>query len=284
MPHLPVTGSLSTMMAYLREGLLLAAFALPSHKALSASEPSPQLLAVPLAERPLLFEPPSANYPSPPPPPPPVAHIEATKSGTEELNVVARTRLTVALAKRGDRQLRVKLSSGFHAGGLVVVNPGGPTEERGTVQQVVPLTLNEPLRFAHGIGETIIELSSTAQHREQAADEQQVSHSASISALLTLHEQHSHPHHERPPAAPPRREPPLLANLTQITNVGSRYVRTHVGVEAAAALLLAGLLALGAAGCVVQAACGYSLCCLGRERKIQRLTSPRWVNGSSSYR
>ena len=37
----------------------------------------------------------------------------------------------------------------------------------------------------------------------------------------------------RPPPPPHERERPLLGNLTQITYQSSRYVRTHVGVEAA---------------------------------------------------
>ena len=78
-------------------------------------------------------------------------------------------------------------------------------------------------------------------------------------------------HRQRPPPAPPRlREKPLLGNLTAIASVSSRYVRTHVGVEAAAALLLAGLLTIIALGYICQAFVGYSLCCFSRGKSRER--------------
>ena len=54
------------------------------------------------------------------------------------------------------------------------------------------------------------------------------------------------------------------------------HIKTHVGVEAAVALLLVAALTLSAVGCVVRAFCGYSLCCLGRDRKDKvRTPTPR---------
>ena len=83
-------------------------------------------------------------------------------------------------------------------------------------------------------------------------------------------------HHTRPPPAPPRpREVPLLGNLTTIAAGGTRYVRTHVGLEAACALFFAALLSLLAVGYVVRAFCDYSLCCFSRGVKRAKLTSPR---------
>ena len=82
-------------------------------------------------------------------------------------------------------------------------------------------------------------------------------------------------HHRRPPSPPRPREVPLLGNLTMIAGRSSRYVRTHIGVEVACALLFAALLSLCALGCVVRAFCDYSLCCFFRGVKRAKLTSPR---------
>lgn len=59
----------------------------------------------------------------------------------------------------------------------------------------------------------------------------------------------------------------LLDDLTSLAGRGSSYVRTHIGVEAAGALLLAVLLSLCALSCIVNAFCGYSLCCFSRGRR-----------------
>lgn len=84
--------------------------------------------------------------------------------------------------------------------------------------------------------------------------------------------------HHRGPSPPPHpREVPLLGNLTVIAGRGSRYVRTHVGVEAACALLLAALLSLCSLGFVARAYCDYPLCTpiLSRGGKPAKITSPR---------
>jgi hypothetical protein len=79
----------------------------------------------------------------------------------------------------------------------------------------------------------------------------------------------------RGPPPPPRlRELPLLGNFTALAGLGTLYVRTHVGVEAACALLLAGLLSLCALGCVVSAFCDYSLCCFFRGAKKRPVRLP----------
>ena len=75
----------------------------------------------------------------------------------------------------------------------------------------------------------------------------------------------------RPPSPPVQRERPLLGNLTAIAGHSSRYVRTHVGVEAACALLLAALLSLCAVAMVARAFFDYSLCCFSRGAKPGRL-------------
>lgn len=70
--------------------------------------------------------------------------------------------------------------------------------------------------------------------------------------------------------SPPRREAPLLGNLTFIARSSSLYVRSHVGIEAATALVVAGILTLGALAYVAQSFAGYSLCCFSRGRKPPR--------------
>lgn len=85
-----------------------------------------------------------------------------------------------------------------------------------------------------------------------------------------------HQHHIRPPPPPPRpRERPLWGNIATLGDLGSVYVRSHVGLEAAAALLLAGLLSFWALCYVCSAFCGYSLCCLGRGKHSTAPRSPR---------
>ena len=82
-------------------------------------------------------------------------------------------------------------------------------------------------------------------------------------------------HRRRGPPPPPRPlEDPLLGDITTLSDRGSLYVRTHLGVEAAFALLLSALLSLCALGCVVRAFCDYSLCCFSRGPKRVRLVPP----------
>jgi hypothetical protein len=76
---------------------------------------------------------------------------------------------------------------------------------------------------------------------------------------------HRHRRQARPPPPPPRpRELPLWANITTLGDRSSAFVRSHVGLEAAAALLAAALLSLWGLCHVCSRACGYSLCCFGR--------------------
>jgi len=243
--------------------------------------------ALPLTERPLPEEPPfpSLTPPSPPPPPPPAmikASIEQQQGAPAPwlvgLAIDARTRLISSMAARGTRQLTVKLSSGFRAGALAVINPGGTTEERVTVLRPEPFLLTAALRYSHAIGETVVQLAPTESFLEdieeeagEQAGEGTAASSASsrLSALLALRDRRAHVRHHRPPSPPPHREAPLLANITQIADGSARFVRTHVGIEAAMALVLAALLSLCSLGCILATWCDYSLCCFSRRKSGQ---------------
>ena len=52
-------------------------------------------------------------------------------------------------------------------------------------------------------------------------------------------------------------------------------MRTHMGAEAACALILAALLSLCALGVIARAYCDYTLCCFSRGTKPAKLASPR---------
>ncbi len=238
-------------------------------------EPRRFVFPLPLTERPLLDERPlaSLDLPSPPPPPMSIEQQQLQHERVQSLSglaIDARTRLVSSMAAKGLNQLSVKLSAGFRAGSLIVLNPGGVTEEQLTLRRADPFLLASPLRYSHGMGETVVQLASTEDVDTVAASADSSSSSSSakrLSALLALRDRRAHVYH-RPPPPPPHREAPLLGNITELTDGSSRFVRTHMGIEAALALLLAAVLSLCALGCIVQAACDYSLCCFSRGRKI----------------
>ena len=223
---------------------------------------------LPLTERPLLDDAPSLIESSPPLPstfkrePLLQEPLAAEPPLLGELAIDGRTRLVKSLKARSSPTLSVQLASAFRPGALVVINPGGTNEEYATVLRPEPLTLTEPLRYTHGVGEAVVQLALAG------ADAKTQPVSSHFGALLALRDRRAHKRRLSPPAAPPIREKPLLANVTQITQVLNVYVRTHVGVEAAGALLLAALLTLCVAGCVLQTFCSYSLCCFSRTRAI----------------
>ena len=304
---------------------------------------APQSLAMlPLTERPDEDEPPSPPPPLPPyplPPPPPaavavesaVARMRLALSWTgpkpsvwEGLSIEARTRITLHIAPRGTRQLVLKLTDGFRVGALVVVNPGGATEERATVLSAAPslLVLSSGLASTHGVGETVVQLAP-AKALEEAASaacwppcgpgqrpadgpaQQPAVSTAATAAIATAEEmdgsavttptraqrlqlrlasaaaaRYPQLYAERPPAPPPAREAPLLGSLGQLSAGGERYVRVHVGVEAAAALLACALLVLCAVGCIVHAFLEYTLCCFSRGPRKERMIRPARGAGS----
>jgi hypothetical protein len=249
-------------------------------------EPKRFLFPLPLTERPLLDEPPLASLDQPSPPPPPISielliqqePLQQPKTervgSLSGLAIDARTRLITSMAPRGARPLSVKLATGFRAGSLIVVNPGGTTEEQLTLQRPDPFLLASSLRYSHGLGETVVQLAPFAGLEDAATADSSVwpgslsssNVSSRLGALFVLRDRRAHAR-LRPPAPPPHRQPPLLGNLTALADDSSRFVRTHLGIEAALALLLAAVLSCAAMGCILQAACDYSLCCFSRGRK-----------------
>jgi hypothetical protein len=266
--------------------LLLLAISLLTTRSVQQLEPKRFLFPLPLTERPLLDEPPLASLDQPSPPPPPISielliqqePLQQPKTervgSLSGLAIDARTRLITSMAPRGARQLSVKLATGFRAGSLIVVNPGGTTEEQLTLQRPDPFLLASSLRFSHGLGETVVQLAPFAGLEDAATADSSVwpgspsssNVSSRLGALFVLRDRRAHAR-LRPPAPPPHRQPPLLGNLTALADDSSRFVRTHLGIEAALALLLAAVLSCAAMGCILQAACDYSLCCFSRGRK-----------------
>ena len=230
-------------------------------------------LPLPLTERPLIDDPPTPPRVPSPPPPPPTVEQRAFGPLTTGVSIDARTRIVASMSRRGSRQLIVKLAAGFRAGAPVIINPGSATEERAIVLTPEPFVLTSALRYSHSIGETVVQLAQTEDVDRSAAN----ATSPRLAALFELRDRRARVYH-RPPNAPPHREAPLLANLTEIADGGSRFVRSHVGVEAAMALVLAAAMALCALGCILQAACDYSLCCFFRGRKGAQYT-PRELTG-----
>jgi hypothetical protein len=266
--------------------LLLMALSLLTTRSVQQLEPKRFLFPLPLTERPLLDEPPLASLDQPSPPPPPISielliqqePLQQPKTervgSLSGLAIDARTRLITSMAPRGARQLSVKLATGFRAGSLIVVNPGGTTEEQLTLQRPDPFLLASSLRYSHGLGETVVQLAPFAGLEDAATADSSVwpgslsssNVSSRLGALFVLRDRRAHAR-LRPPAPPPHRQPPLLGNLTALADDSSRFVRTHLGIEAALALLLAAVLSCAAMGCILQAACDYSLCCFSRGRK-----------------
>ena len=262
------------------------ALSLLTTRSVQQLEPKRFLFPLPLTERPLLDEPPLASLDQPSPPPPPISielliqqePLQQPKTervgSLSGLAIDARTRLITSMAPRGARQLSVKLATGFRAGSLIVVNPGGTTEEQLTLQRPDPFLLASSLRYSHGLGETVVQLAPYAGLEDAATADSSVwpgspsssNVSSRLGALFALRDRRAHAH-LRPPAPPPHREPPLLGNLTALADGSSRFVRTHLGIEAALALLLAAVLSCAAMGCILQAACDYSLCCFSRGRR-----------------
>ena len=86
---------------------------------------------LPLTEQPFEYEPlsPFLSPTEPRPPPPPDVSLNLAASALAGLSVEARTRIIADIAVLPSRTLTVKLASGFRAGAIIVINPGGATEE-----------------------------------------------------------------------------------------------------------------------------------------------------------
>jgi hypothetical protein len=163
---------------------------------------------------------------------------------------VARTRITGSMMEPGAVSLQVKLFAGFRSGHQVVINPGGDTEEHNTFLRP-PFVLAQPLRYQHGLGEVVIQLDKRI--------------SATASAPIAVET-----HHSWLTAAAGQKEPPLLGSLTDLNNRSEAFLQLHGrwGIEAAAALVAAAVLAIFAATCIVQVFCEYNPFCFLRRGKV----------------
>ena len=277
----------------------------------------PNIVALPLTEPETELDAPLPPWPEPPPPPPPREAMRTASREVEGLGwpdphntavvppsfaVVARTRLTTSAVEAGATALHVKMSSGFHSGGLVVINPGGPTEERNKfVRQ--PFVLASPLKHQHGLGEIVLMLApqstgftadvhtepslvkaaaprpawdTAVAHGEKPLLGRCV-HSLLVGRLGVARARRRHPHLSPDPSA---LDAPTLRSLSELQSTwrSKSFVRVHWGVEAAAGMLIALLLVLLVATCVVQSFCEYNpFCFLGRKgpREIRRARPPR---------
>ncbi len=212
------------------------------------------------------------GLPPPSPPPLPARHVSARLQSGRWL-IEARTRISGTPSERGSEALRVKMSGGFTPGAHVLINPGGTTEEEAMLLRP-PFVLAAPLRFAHFPGETVLQLGIASG-----------SEGAPTPIAVELLPQQPQPQETPKPQPPakspqqraleeaarllpaPRRERPLIGSISELRSLGANYVHHHVGIEAAAALLLVALLMLCAIEGVIGSFFQYSLCCFGRARK-----------------
>lgn len=195
--------------------------------------------------------------------PPPVEHtaVEHAAPVVPGLIINARTRITTAMAVRGTSEVAVGSCSGFQAGALVVLNPGGATEERIILRHPQPFVLETTMSYSHGPGEQIVQVAPPVILEDTTANAKNLSRISALLAFRGRHRKSPAPHWLSPDA-------PLLSNVSHISSMGTDFVMRRVGAEAAAALFVSGLLALCALGCIIQMTCEYSLCCLGRSTKV----------------
>lgn len=203
-------------------------------------------------------------------------------------SIAARTRITAMPAFIGATSLRVKMSSGFQTGARVRINPGGVTEEDHVLLVPSSFTLATPLRYMHGLGETVLQIgvpppvehaSVPVPSREAGAAQQLAapppppswSPAPTAAGGVGGEAEASAPQALPPPSPPPlpsprRGEPPLVGSLTKLLRSLTFYLHGHWGVEAAAAMLVVLVATLCMAGYIVQVFFDYSLCCLGRSK------------------
>ena len=61
-------------------------------------------------------------------------------------------------SKIGATRIAVKTQRGFETGNLVRINPGGATQEDNVIERFGSLIFAQPLRFAHKVGEVVLQL------------------------------------------------------------------------------------------------------------------------------
>ena len=189
-----------------------------------------------------------------------IANVSATAEPPRNLlaSIAARTRITTHPAEVGATSIHVKMASGFQAGARVRINPAGATEEDNVLTHADSFSLERPLRYMHGLGETVLQLGggaaiervrtsvSLANLPAEPQAEPQPLPQAKVPTTPTPVEVRSHAHTQASGLA--RRDPPLPGSVSELLSRASLYMRGRWGVEAAVlllAVLLASLLMAG---------------------------------------
>ena len=192
-----------------------------------------------------------------------IANISATAEPPRNLlaSIAARTRITTHPAEVGATSLHVKMASGFQAGARVRINPTGATEEDNVLTHADSFSLERPLRYMHGLGETVLQLgggvaiervrtsvslANLPAEPQAAQAELQPLPQAQVPTTPTPVEVHSHSHTQA--SGLTRRDPPLPGSVFELLSRASLYMRGRWGVEAAVlllAVLIASLLMAG---------------------------------------
>jgi len=209
-----------------------------------------------------------------------IANISATAEPPRNLlaSIAARTRITTHPAEVGATSIHVKMASGFQAGARVRINPSGATEEDNVLTHADSFSLERPLRYMHGLGETVLQLGGGAAIErvrtsvslanlpaEPQAAQAEPQPQVQAPTTPTPVEVHSHAHAQASGLA--RRDPPLPGSVSELLSRASLYMRGHWGVEAAVLLLGVLLASLLMAGYLMRVFFDYSLCCLWRSKK-----------------
>lgn len=189
-----------------------------------------------------------------------IANVSATAEPPRNLlaSIAARTRITTHPAKVGATSIHVKMASGFQAGARVRINPAGATEEDNVLMDADSFSLERPLRYMHGLGETVLQLGggaaiervrtsvSLANVPAEAPAQAEPQPLPQVQVPTPPVGVHSHAHTQASGLA--RRDPPLPGSVSGLFSRASLYMRGRWGLEAAVLLLVLLLASLLMAG------------------------------------
>ena len=193
-----------------------------------------------------------------------IANVSATAEPPRNLlaSIAARTRITTHPAEVGATSIHVKMASGFQAGARVRINPAGATEEDNVLTDADSFSLERPLRYMHGLGETVLQLGGGAAIERVRTSVSLANVPAEAQAVQAEPQPlpqaqvpttptppvgvHSHAHTQASGLA--RRDPPLPGSVSELFSRASLYMRGRWGLEAAVLLLMVLLASLLMAG------------------------------------
>jgi len=193
-----------------------------------------------------------------------IKNVSATAEPPRNLlaSIAARTRITTHPAEVGAKSIHVKMASGFQAGARVRINPAGATEEDNVLTDADSFSLERPLRYMHGLGETVLQLGGGAAIERVRTSVSLANEPAEAQAVQAEPQplpqahvpttpsppvgEHSHAHTQASGLA--RRDPPLPGSVSELFSRASLYMRGRWGLEAAVLLLLVLLASLLMAG------------------------------------